>query len=100
MRLSEVLEALLELAEEVNLEVRVLRGDRPQDTEFAPTSACCRVKGKVWVMLSPNDPVELHVRVLGEALKNEAPALLESRFLPPAVRSWIEGEGPSGEGLA
>ena len=44
MQLPDVLEALLELAREVHLEVRVLRGDRPQDTEFPPESACCRVK--------------------------------------------------------
>jgi hypothetical protein len=94
MQLAEVLEALLELADEVGLDVRVLRGDQAPDTEFPPTSACCRVKGKFWVMLSPNDPVELHVRVLGEALKNEAAAELEDRFLPPAIRHWIDGGEP------
>jgi hypothetical protein len=91
MQLPDVLEALLELAEEVDLEVRVLHGDRARDTEFPPTSACCRLKGRVWVMLSPNDPVELHVRVLGEALKSGAGTQLEGRYLPPAIRRWMEG---------
>jgi len=91
MQLSEILAALLELAEEVDLDVRVLRGEEAHYTEFPPTSSCCRVKGKLWVMLSPNDPVELHVRVLGEALRNEAAPVLEGRFLPPAVRAWIDG---------
>ena len=94
MQLSEVLEALLELAAEVQLEVRILKGDRAEDTEFPPTSSCCRVKGKVWVMLSPNDPVELHLEVLGQALKNEAGTRLEDRFLPPAIRGWIDGVEP------
>ncbi len=100
MQLHEVLEALLELADEVGLSVRVLRGRQSSDEEFAPTSSCCRVKGKVWVMLSPNDPVELHVRVLGEALKNEAATELESRFLPPAIRCWIDGGNPPVRGPA
>jgi hypothetical protein len=91
MQLADVLEALLELAEEVSLEVRVLREDRAQDGDFPPTSACCRVKGKVWVVLSPNDPAELHCRVLGSALKSEAATVLEDRFLPPAIRRWIDG---------
>ena len=94
MQLSDVLEALLELAEEAHLEVRILKGDRALDTDFPPTSACCRVKGEFWVMLSVNDPVELQLEALGEGLKSEAATLLETRFLPPAIRRWIDGVDP------
>jgi hypothetical protein len=90
MQPSEVLEALLELAADVQLEVRVLRGQNPADTEFAPTSACCRVKGKAWVVLSPNDPVDLHIDVLAQGLRNEAGTALAARYLPPAIRRVLE----------
>jgi hypothetical protein len=50
------------------------------------------VKGKVWVVLSPNDPVDLHIRVLASALKSEAGSTLEARYLPPAVRAALDTE--------
>ncbi len=90
MEPSKVLETLLELAGEVELEVRILRGQNPADTEFPPTSACCRVKGKIWVVLSPNDPVDLHIEVLAEGLRNEAGATLGARYLPPAIRQLLD----------
>lgn len=90
MESSEVLVALLELAGEVNLEVRILRGQNSPDTEFPPTSSCCRVKGKVWVVLSPNDPLDLHIEVLSQALRNEAGTLLADRYLPPAIRQLLD----------
>jgi hypothetical protein len=88
----ELFEALLELADEVELEVRILRGQNPADTDFTPDSSCCRVKGKVWVVLSPNDPVDLHIRVLASALKSEAGSTLEARYLPPAIRAALDTE--------
>lgn len=96
MEAARILEFLLTLAHEVELEVRVLRGQNNAESEFAPTSACCRVKGRVWVVLSPNDPVDLHIEILAGALKNEAGAALEERFLPPAVRRAIDGAVDSG----
>ncbi|MCH7868598.1 MAG: hypothetical protein IH881_12965 [Myxococcales bacterium] len=90
MESSEVLVALLELAGEVNLEVRILRGLNSADTEFPPTSSCCRVKGKVWVVLSPNDPVAFHIEVLSQALRSEAGTVLADRYLPPAIRQLLD----------
>ena len=90
MEAAEVLESLLILAGEVQLEVRILRGQNHSEPEFAPTSACCRVKGEVWVVLSPNDPADLHIEVLAAALKSEAGAALEERYLPPAVRRALD----------
>lgn len=87
---ASVLEALLELADEVGLEVRALRGGSPPESDFASTSACVRVKGKTWVVLSPNDPAELHIEILAGALKSEAGAALEGRYLPPALRQLLE----------
>ena len=93
MDAPEILEALFELADEVGLEVRALRGAHPPDSEFASTSACVRVKGKTWVVLSPNDPVDLHISILSDVLKSEAGAELEGRFLPPALRQLLEPDG-------
>ncbi|MCP5041669.1 MAG: hypothetical protein GY944_11630 [bacterium] len=90
MDAAELLGALLELADEVGLEVRALRGESPSDGDFSSTSACVRVKGKVWVVLSPNDPVELHIQILAGALKSEAATQLEGRYLPPAIRRLLD----------
>ncbi|MDP6979590.1 MAG: hypothetical protein QF570_13470 [Myxococcota bacterium] len=87
---TSVLEALFELADEVGLEVRALRGGQAPDTDFASTSACVRVKGKTWVVLSPNDPLDLHIEILAGALKSEAGSALEGRYLPPAIRQLLE----------
>ncbi len=87
---ASVLEALFELADEVGLEVRALRGGQAPDTDFASTSACVRVKGKIWVVLSPNDPADLHIEILAGALKSEAASALEGRYLPPAIRQLLE----------
>ncbi len=95
MEPAEVLESLLVLADEVQLEVRILSSQLPPGAEFVPSSSCCRVRGKVWVMLSPNDPVDLHIDVLARALKSEAGAQLEARYLPPAIRQLLEREADS-----
>lgn len=100
MEAAEVLECLLALAEEFELEVRILRGQNHAETDLAPTSACCRVKGRLWVVLSLNDPVDLHIEVLAGALKSEAGAALEARYLPPAVRRVLDGETDSGSIIA
>jgi hypothetical protein len=92
---NEVMQALLELAEEVDLEIRILRARETGDSEFPPTSAFCRVKGRAWVVLSPRDPITFQLRVLGGALFSHAGAQLEDRYLPPALRQWIKGgNGP------
>ncbi|MCP4036923.1 MAG: hypothetical protein GY733_08315 [bacterium] len=48
------------------------------------------MKGKVWVVLSPNDPAELHIQILAGALKSEAATQLEGRYLPPAIRRLMD----------
>ncbi len=62
------LEALLAMAEEASLEVRVL-SSAAAAREHAPTgSAACRVGARVWVVLAPDDPVAHQVDVLAGAL--------------------------------
>lgn len=88
------LEALLELAHEAELEVRVL-SSAAAAAENAPTqSAACRVGSRIWVVLAPNDPTEHQARVLAEALARHRAEFLEGRFLPPALRAFVERVDP------
>ena len=87
---ADLLEALLELASEAQLEVRVLsRAAAALDN--APTeSAACRVGARIWVVLAPDDPPARQAEVLAEALARHRAEYLEGRFLTPAVRDLIE----------
>jgi hypothetical protein len=89
------LEALLELASAASLEVRVLSA-AARAAELAPSgSATCRVGDRIWVVLSPEDPVSHQSRVLAEALARHRAEFLEGRFLTPALREFIERVDPT-----
>lgn len=90
MDTSELVAALLALASEAGLEVRTV-GPRPAaGGDLVPTSAVCRVRNAVWVVLSAADPPERHLEVLCEALRKHAAAFLEERFLPPRLRALLQ----------
>jgi len=96
MEASDLLEALLELAHVTELEVRVLSA-AASAADFSPTeSAACRVGDRIWVVLSPEDPVEHQAEVLARALARYRSEFLEARFVAPAVRDFIECVDPSG----
>ncbi len=86
----EILEALLALADEVSLPVRVLNPGGDRDGEFTPVSALCRIRGAAHVVLAAQDPVEFQSQVLARALHSEASERLEGRFLAPAIRELLE----------
>jgi len=86
---AELMQALLDLAEEIGLEVRVVGGPRA-DGEPAPASAVCRVKGRVWVVLSRDDASATQIGVLARALVAQPDAGLEAPWLPPAVRDVLD----------
>ena len=94
MELSELLAQLRELARELGLEVRDVRGGG--EGEPAVASGVCRVRGRIWVMLAAADDLEQRVEVLAGALKSHAGAALESRYLPPAVRARLSGGSEPG----
>ena len=86
----ERLEALLELAAEAELEVRILSA-AARSQEHAPTaSAACRVGARVWVVLSPEDPPAHQAEVLAGALARYRADFLEGRYLTPALRELVE----------
>ncbi len=82
--------ALLDLARDAQLEVRRVAPAGVDLEEPAPTSAVCRVRGRVWVVLSAADPVAIQLGVLGAALRDHASELVEARFVAPAVRAFLE----------
>lgn len=79
------MEALLDLAREVDLPVRLVA---PLEGDTA--SALCRVHGRTWVVLSRSDPVSVQIDVLASGLRACAGDALADRYLPPAVRDCIE----------
>lgn len=82
MERGELLERLCDLAREAGFAVRAA-GDR----EVA--SGTCRVRGELWIVLSPADPIEQRVRVVASALALHAGDFLEGRYLPPALRDCL-----------
>ncbi len=93
MKDTEILEQLLELAYEAGFEVRIAGRDARGAGDLPLASGVCRVKGVLWIVLSGDEPVGRQIRVLGRALALNAAALVEDRFLPPAVREAIDDPG-------
>ena len=89
MENAELMEELLALASEAGLEVRLVGSAESGESDGLPSSALCRVRGAVWVVLSRADPTDVQIRVLAQALKSHASDLIESRYLPPAVRNRL-----------
>jgi hypothetical protein len=93
---AEVLERLLELADEAGLAVRLARGGGLGDIEPALASGVCRVRGELRVVLSASEPAEARIAVLAGALRAHRAEWLESRYLAPALREWL-AEAPRGD---
>ena len=90
MQPAALLEGLLELADRAELEVRVLSGSG-SGAEFRPTeSAACRVGDRICVFLAPNEPTEHQAKVLAEALGRFRESFLETTFVAPGVRDFID----------
>ena len=90
MQPAEVMEALLEIAASAEIEVRSARPGAPADGDWITESGVCRLRGKLFVVLSPSDSVEEQLDGLARALRDHAPRVLEGRYLPPAVRARLE----------
>ena len=88
---AQLLEALVDLARSGGLEVRLARASR--DAELpAPRSDVCRVRDRVWVVLSGADPLDARIDVLAGAIRTHAGWLLAERYLPPALRVRLGDE--------
>jgi len=86
----EVLEALVALAKEAGIQVRAARPDEP-----ILESALCRLRGALWLVLLPSDPLQHQIDLVAATLRTHAAELLESRWIAPELRARIEGgDGP------
>jgi hypothetical protein len=90
----DLLEGLLELAVAAALEVRVLSASASAAENAPMGSSACRVGERVWVVLAPADPPLHQARVLAEALARYRAEFLESRFLSPALRDFVDRVDP------
>ena len=96
MEPSDLLEALLELADRARLEIRVLSPSSAAG-EFTPTeSAACRVGDRVWVVLAPDDPPSSQAEALARALARYRLEFVETHYVAPGVREFIERRADSG----
>jgi hypothetical protein len=84
---ADLLDQLVALAREAGLEVRAAQG---AESGLPLTSGVCRVRGALWVVVVPSDPLEDRIEVVAEALRTHASAFLEARYLPPALRERLE----------
>ena len=91
MEPAALLDLMAELADEAGLRVRVMPRGGSAESELLPGTGICRVRDRIWVVLSPSDPVEERIDVLATALRDHGKAFLEGRFVPPAVRERIDG---------
>ena len=89
MQPADLMQALMALAGEAGLEVRVAGSGSRGDPELPTASGVCRVRGATWVVLSQSDSVDVQLDVLAAALRSHASELLEGRYLPPAVRERL-----------
>ena len=90
MEPRQLLDALVALAAEAGITVRVARAG---ESELPPRSGLCRVRGNLVLVLSAAEPLEARIEAAAAALRTHGAALLEGRFLPPAVRERLERPG-------
>ena len=86
---KELIEAMLELANDLDLEVRVAGSALTPGSDAPLVSAVCRLKGRLWVVLSTADPASAQIEVLARGLRLQGGAALEERYLPPALREVL-----------
>ncbi len=90
MREEDRLALLLELAQRAALEVRVL-SRRAAAEEGAPRgSVVGRLGARVWVLLVPDEPPAHQAAALAQALGRYRAEFLETCFVPPARRAFID----------
>lgn len=88
---GEILRQLVALAEEAGISVRTLRAS---DADPLAGSGLCRVRGRLVLVLAAAEPIEARIEAVADALRRHGGALLEERFLPPALRERIEAPEP------
>ena len=89
MESDDLLDRLLALARTAGVEVRETKGGGEADS--GPHSASCRLRGQLWVILVAGDPLEERICAVADVLDQADPGWLETHYLPPALRTRLEG---------
>ena len=84
----DILEALFELASEAGFEIRAAGRLALDDPPLE--SGVCRLRGRLYVVLSANESAAMQIHTLAAALREHAAEILDHRHLPPAIRSVID----------
>ena len=96
MEAGSLLDQLVALADEAGIRVRQLpRAARGREGDPA-RSGLCRMRGELWLILAPSEPVEDRIEAVAAALRGARPEWLDSRYLPPAVRERLDRAGGDG----
>jgi hypothetical protein len=80
---------LVELARLAGFEIRRSSKSPAGDRDLPISSGVCQLRGLIWVVLAPTDSFEQQNAALASALREHAAPLLETRYLPPALREWL-----------
>ena len=83
-----LLDFLVELAQEVGVQVRVIPRSAAEG-EPPPRSGVCRIRGSPWLLLAATESLEDRIEAALRAVRTHAPEALEARYLPPAVRERL-----------
>lgn len=84
-----LLDFLVELAQEAGVQVRVIPRYAAEG-DPAPRSGICRIRGAPWLLLASGEPLEDRIEAAAMAVRVHARAVLEERYLPPAVRERLD----------
>lgn len=90
MEAQAILDALVEMAEEAGVTVRVLPRATAREGEPLPESNVCRIRGQPWLILAPTESIEDRIGAAARAVQAFAAEEAERRFLPPAVRERLD----------
>jgi hypothetical protein len=80
---------LVELARAAGFQVRRSSGSLGVDRDLPISSGTCRVRGSIWVVLTPQETIDEQNAVLASALREHAATMLETRYLAPALRECL-----------
>jgi hypothetical protein len=86
-----LLQALIELARRLGIEVRELEGAPIDDLPLPGglASGVCRLRGRLGVVLGALDPAAHRIELLANALREHSGPALDAAYLLPAVRARL-----------
>ncbi|RPG07101.1 MAG: hypothetical protein CBC32_010285 [Proteobacteria bacterium TMED72] len=88
---ADILEMLFELARDAGFEIRAAGRLAPDDPPLL--SGVCRLRGKLYIVLSANESVPVQIEALALAIRENASETLQNRHLPPAIRDLLDPAG-------